>query len=216
MMVTGCNMVNYQNLLRVNKYINVTHAGIKPTTLVFQVSLWSLSYNFFFSCMNIQHELTNMLPCKDDQIIWANTAPYLERHRTLIIWCWMIFQNASLEDSPFKNLTSTQMSRIQRETDFLSWVNRKWEREKEREKAWDKDAERLFLMEKWMISHNFYLFPSVLSAWAIAPQTPLPAFVCSVALLCRLCQARGCHPQRVDRYHPSPKTTFYYWYCYYC
>uniref|UniRef100_A0A8C7UDM6 Double zinc ribbon and ankyrin repeat-containing protein 1 n=1 Tax=Oncorhynchus mykiss TaxID=8022 RepID=A0A8C7UDM6_ONCMY len=28
-------------------------------------------------------------------------------------------QNASLEDSPFKNLTSTQMSRIQRETDFL-------------------------------------------------------------------------------------------------
>ncbi|XP_021423980.2 double zinc ribbon and ankyrin repeat-containing protein 1 isoform X3 [Oncorhynchus mykiss] len=27
--------------------------------------------------------------------------------------------NASLEDSPFKNLTSTQMSRIQRETDFL-------------------------------------------------------------------------------------------------
>ncbi|XP_013986605.1 double zinc ribbon and ankyrin repeat-containing protein 1 [Salmo salar] len=30
--------------------------------------------------------------------------------------------NASLEDSPFKNLTSTQMSRIQRETDFLRCV----------------------------------------------------------------------------------------------
>uniref|UniRef100_A0A8C8JMN7 Double zinc ribbon and ankyrin repeat-containing protein 1 n=1 Tax=Oncorhynchus tshawytscha TaxID=74940 RepID=A0A8C8JMN7_ONCTS len=31
----------------------------------------------------------------------------------------MLYENASLEDSPFKNLTSTQMSRIQRETDFL-------------------------------------------------------------------------------------------------